>query len=87
MNVRGLLVAGAILVAAALGILILARGAPDTPLGPADGLELAPTDLERVAIGDTAPDFSLPALSGDVHTLSEYRGHKDVVLVFYRGHW
>jgi hypothetical protein len=88
MNIRGFLVAGASLLAAALGILMLLRGVSDTPsLGPADGRDLAPTELERVAVGDIAPDFSLRALSGYVHTLSASRGHKNVVLVFYRGHW
>jgi hypothetical protein len=56
-------------------------------LGPADGLDLPPTDLERVAVGTMAPDFSLPTLEGDTITLSGFRGEKDVILVFYRGHW
>jgi peroxiredoxin (alkyl hydroperoxide reductase subunit C) len=56
-------------------------------LGPVDGLDLAPTDLERVAVGTMAPDFSLEAMIGDTITLSGYRGSKNVVLVFYRGHW
>ena len=34
-----------------------------------------------------APDFSLLAYSGDVLTLSDFRGQKNVVLAFYRGHW
>ena len=71
------------------GILASACGSESTEmrLGPADGHDLAPSDLERVTVGSVAPDFSLRALSGEVHTLSEYRGTKDVVLVFYRGHW
>ena len=56
-------------------------------LGPTDGHDLPPTDLERVAVGTMAPDFSLRTLDGDVLTLSEFRGAKDVVLVVYRGHW
>jgi hypothetical protein len=56
-------------------------------LGPKDGFDLPPTELERVAVGTVAPDFSLPTLAGDTITLSEFRGVKDVVLVFYRGHW
>lgn len=71
------------------GILAFACGSEstETRLGPADGHDLAPSDLERVTVGSVAPDFSLRALSGEVFTLSEYRGTKDVVLVFYRGHW
>ena len=33
--------------------------------------------------GDTAPDFTLPATVGDKVTLSDYRGKKSVVLLFY----
>jgi len=56
-------------------------------LGPADGRELPRADLGRVAVGDVAPDFSLMSYRGDVLTLSENRGVRDVLLVFYRGHW
>ena len=55
--------------------------------GPADGHDLPPDDLERVAVGDLAPDFTALALGGEPYTLSEFRGSKNVVLVFYRGHW
>jgi cytochrome oxidase Cu insertion factor (SCO1/SenC/PrrC family) len=58
-----------------------------TPLGPVDGDGLAPTDLERVKVGDPAPDFTLEAETGTPVTLSQFRGQKNVVLVFYRGHW
>ena len=56
-------------------------------LGPADGRDLDSADLDRVQVGDLAPDFSLRAYSGDVVTLSDFRGKKNVVLVFYRGYW
>ncbi len=36
-----------------------------------------------VAVGDTAPDFELPATTGDKITLSSYRGSSNVALVFY----
>ena len=36
-----------------------------------------------VAVGDRAPDFTLPALRGGEVTLSSFRGHKNVVLFFY----
>jgi hypothetical protein len=64
-----------------------AEEAEATVLGPVDGFDLAPTDLDRVAVGMMAPDFSLESLSGEVVTLSGFRGVKNVVLVFYRGHW
>lgn len=34
-------------------------------------------------INQAAPDFSLPASTGETVTLSSYKGHKNVVLVFY----
>jgi cytochrome oxidase Cu insertion factor (SCO1/SenC/PrrC family) len=36
------------------------------------------------AIGETAPDFSLPSVSGEPVILSSYRGESNVVLLFYR---
>ncbi len=56
-------------------------------LGPVDGRDLAPADTGRVAVGDPAPDFALEAFSGDIVSLSDFRGAKEVILVFYRGHW
>ena len=56
-------------------------------LGPVDGHDLPGADLERVQVGHTAPDFSLVSLAGSPLTLSSFRGDKNVILVFYRGHW
>lgn len=56
-------------------------------LGPADGRELPGVDLDRVQAGDVAPDFSLRSLAGPAVTLSDFRGDKNVILVFYRGYW
>jgi hypothetical protein len=56
-------------------------------LGPTDGRDLPGTDLERVQAGDLAPDFTLVSLAGPPVTLSDFRGRRNVVLVFYRGHW
>ncbi len=58
-----------------------------TSLGPKDGQMLPPSDLNRVNVGDEAPDFTLEKEAGKTLTLSEYRGKKTVVLVFYRGYW
>jgi peroxiredoxin len=52
-----------------------------------DGTELPPAELDRVAVGEPAPDFRLTALVSEPVRLSDFRGSKDVVLVFYRGHW
>jgi cytochrome oxidase Cu insertion factor (SCO1/SenC/PrrC family) len=40
-----------------------------------------------VATGDMAPDFTLEDQNGRKLTLSEERGKRPVVLVFYRGYW
>lgn len=71
----------------AVGLAVRLGGRAERVLGPVDGHDLPGIELERVVVGTEAPDFSLRALSGDVITLSDYRGKKDVVLVFYRGHW
>lgn len=70
-------------------IWVTAVMAPESPaqvFGPIDGADLPPTDLERVQVGQAAPDFRLPDRKGRAHALSDYRGKK-VVLVFYRGYW
>ena len=56
-------------------------------LGPKDGADLSPNDLDRVRVGHAAPDFTLEDLEGRPVTLSGFRGKQFVVLVFYRGHW
>ena len=56
-------------------------------LGPTDGHDLSPTDIDRVLAGHMAPDFSATSLAGSTVTLSQFRGQKNVVLFFYRGHW
>jgi cytochrome oxidase Cu insertion factor (SCO1/SenC/PrrC family) len=58
-----------------------------TGLGPKDGAGLPPTDLGRVAVGSPAPDFTLESKDGGTVTLSSFQDRKNVVLVFYRGHW
>jgi len=72
-----------------VAILAACGGGEHAPLqlGPIDGFDLAPTEIERVAVGTTAPDFSLETMNNDTLTLSNFRDSKNVVLVFYRGHW
>ncbi len=81
-NFRSLAIAVALCAGAAPALLAQQRA-----LGPKDGAGLPPSDLDRVTVGSMAPDFSLASLAGPVITLSDYRGKKNVVLVFYRGHW
>ena len=54
---------------------------------PKDGANLSATDLKRVKVGESAPDFTLEDADGKKISLSDFRGKKNVVLVFYRGHW
>jgi cytochrome oxidase Cu insertion factor (SCO1/SenC/PrrC family) len=57
-------------------------------VGPKDGgAGLAPTDLNRIKVGQPAPDFMLEDSSGKPITLSDFRDKKTVILVFYRGYW
>lgn len=56
-------------------------------LGPLEGESLASTEADRVKVGMIAPDFRLTDEQGTLHQLSDYRGKKNVVLVFYRGNW
>ena len=64
-----------------------AQEAAQVALGPVDGHDLPPADLERVLAGSPAPDFTALSSTGESITLSDYRGEKDVILFFYRGHW
>ena len=38
---------------------------------------------DRVDVGSKAPDFTLPSQSGEIVDLSDFLGHKPVVLFFY----
>jgi cytochrome oxidase Cu insertion factor (SCO1/SenC/PrrC family) len=56
-------------------------------LGPKAGAGQSATDLDRVKVGQPAPDFTLENMDGKPVSLSDYRGKKNVILVFYRGQW
>ena len=50
--------------------------------------QLKPIDSKlKVKIGDQAPDFTLPSVSGEKVTLSQYRGEKNVVISFVPAAW
>ena len=49
---------------------------------------LKPVDSTlKVKVGEPAPDFTLPSLSGEKITLSQFRGQKNVVLSFVPAAW
>ena len=75
------------IIAALIFGFVLSGGPVFAQLGPKDGTNLAPTDLERVKVGQPAPDFTLEDGNGKSISLSDFRGKKSVVLVFYRGYW
>ena len=85
MKIKGVVVS--VVLSAALAMTACLTERPEVQLGPHDGLDLPAIDTGRVAVGDMAPDFSAMTYAGTVTTLSDYRDDKDVVLVFYRGHW
>lgn len=58
----------------------------DQLLGPKDGADMPPTDLQRVRVESVAPDFTLESKDGNPISLSGFQG-KNVILVFYRGYW
>ena len=74
---------------AVLGWMACGGGEPEAPpmLGPADGRDLPGMDLERIQVGDMAPDFTLESYDEGIISLSDFQGDKNVILVFYRGHW
>jgi len=47
----------------------------------------AQTRTKPLAVGETAPDFTLVDHHGQKVMLSESKGKNPVVLVFYRGYW
>ena len=88
MRHRGAGIRAAAAIAAVGSILTAAHaGAQQPRLGPVDGKDLPAVDTGRVVVGAPAPDFTLESKDGGVVRLSQYRGRRNVVLVFYRGHW
>ena len=78
---------GTRLISAAVFAVLIASATVFAQLGPKDGPDLVPTDLNRIKVGQPAPDFSLEDVNGKTVTLSELRAKKTIVLVFYRGYW
>ncbi len=60
---------------------------PTPQPAPSPTIDPTVTDLNRVKEGTPAPDFTLEDKTGVFRKLSGYRGHKNVVLVFYRGYF
>ena len=72
---------------AALALALAITSPALAQLGPKEGANLAATEIDRVKVGQPAPDFTLEDVDATQITLSDFRGKKSVVLVFYRGQW
>jgi hypothetical protein len=60
-------------------------GVPPLPVrGAADDLK-EEDKMPRVSLSQPAPNFSLPDSAGNVVSLSEFHGMKNVLLIFNRG--
>jgi cytochrome oxidase Cu insertion factor (SCO1/SenC/PrrC family) len=53
----------------------------------AAGAITAPASSDRIQVGQEAPDFALRSPDGSIHGLSDLRGKKSLVLIFFRGTW
>ena len=83
-----------LMIAVFMTLLILPMAPPAFGLSDAykgnvfDAGRLKPTDSAlKVKIGQKAPDFSLPAVSGGMVSLKDYSGKKNVVLSFVPAAW
>ncbi len=74
--------------AAILVTLLLATSVLAETPGTYKSGQLKPMDsVLKVAVGDQAPNFTLPALQGGKVSLSSYRGKKNVVITFVPAAW
>jgi hypothetical protein len=72
---------GALCVAAACAVEVSCRQAA-APVAEQQTPQ-TPAVARALAIGDPAPDFSLPGTDGKQHTLADYRGRQMVVLAWF----
>lgn len=71
----------------AMLFLLLSISGVGAQQGSRDNPNANPHDINRVRVGAKAPNFTLEDVSRRKITLSDFRGKKNVVLVFYRGYW
>lgn len=72
--------------ATALGVFLMLVTAPAT--GAAPGRQAGGAmQATRVAVGDEAIDFTLESIDGESFRLSDLRGEKNAVVIFFRGTW
>jgi len=75
-----------LLTAVAVFLLAVSASADNPSVYPVG--KLKPVDsVLKVKVGDLAPDFELPSLTGGKVRLSDFRGKKNVVLTFVPAAW
>ena len=72
---------------AGIAILLSALSGIDMAPGPSKERNQANAPSKRIQVGEVAPDFTLRAPDGSSRSLSELRGKKNLVLIFFRGTW
>ncbi len=84
---------GMVLLAVFLAFFSVHDAAAEGPVSRFSEYIYAPGDLKavdstlKVRVGDRAPDFTLPAISGADVTLADFRGRANVVLSFIPAAW
>ncbi len=66
--------------------IVLALAASTVLALPAGSAEPA-AQAGRVAVGDEAADFTLESIDGETYRLSDLRGEKNAIVIFFRGTW
>lgn len=54
---------------------------------PAAPQRASAAQAARVAVGDEAIDFTMESIDGETYRLSDLRGEKNAVIIFFRGAW
>ena len=70
-----------------IALLLIALSGIDMAPKPSREADPSATPLKRIQVGDFAPDFMLRTPDGSSHRLSELRGRKNLILIFFRGTW
>ena len=84
---------GGVLLAALLVLFTVHEASAEGPASRFSVYVYSPGDLKpvdstlKVRLGDRAPDFTLPAISGEDVTLADFRGKANVVLSFIPAAW
>jgi len=77
-----------IIITAAVLFAILVATAPAAPADPLGrGPEAPKAQAGRIQVGAEAPDFSLESIDGHAYRLSDLRGEKNALIIFFRGSW